>query len=122
MLGQAPGIIQPKRRLLFFSDAFERLVVGFLVDEPSGIVIAFCPPIVLGIVDLAPILHCSNAVIVSIGFVLCHDDLLLLTFSRFEKVYFVLLADSKVAFEILISMPVLQARSLEPRGFQKTLN
>ena len=95
-------------KLLLFSDAFERLVVGLLVDEPSGIVIAFCPPVVLGIVDLAPVLHCSNAVIVSIGFVLCHDDLLLLTFSRLEKVYFVLLADSQITFEILISMPVLQ--------------
>lgn len=59
--------------LLFSSDAFERVVVGFLIDESSVVSVPLCPSIIRWVVGLRSVLHGAVPVSVAGGWVLCHE-------------------------------------------------
>jgi hypothetical protein len=62
--------------LLLLADALERLLVRFLVNKFSSLGIAFYPPVVLGVMDLGALAHCTDAMPVAWRRILCHDRFL----------------------------------------------
>jgi hypothetical protein len=72
-VGRPDSLVRPRfMGLLLFANAFERLFISFLVHEPSGFSIPFCPPLIVRVESLGAVFDCSDAPAIASGRILRH--------------------------------------------------